>query len=412
MRRGWGLVALLGVVLLAESACTTRTCVHPSDMPAHVASRDAEVRAAVARTAHMNPDADLQILALSSGGQNGAFAAGVVNGWRRSAETDATGRPDFHIITGVSTGALLGTFVFVDTPEADRMIEHCFTTISRDDIVDERSRISIPFVESVSKSDKLRRLLGRYVTDEVIDRVATRSEDGKRLLLVATTDLDCGAMRVWDMTALARAGEYQLYRRVLLAASSIPLILPPVLIHGEMYVDGGICDQVFVPDVHAALAAQPGADPLTDPMPRGDVYVIANSAFGNTTECVQPNLPDIWRRGLATLISESMIGSLWHAWGIAQMRGFTFRMTHIPNEYTAEAADKLAFDPATMRRLYDLGVRMGGNVDSWSDHPPGASLAPAPATNGAAPFRPIEEPLPEPAPVAPEPGRLPPPRIR
>ncbi len=426
MRWGRLIVGSWAAVLVATfllAGCAQRTCVSVHDLESHIASRETSTQAAVARVAQMNIGEDLQILAISSGGQNGAFAAGVVNGWR------AADRPDFHIVAGVSTGALLASFVFVNAPDADALAKQCFTTVTREDIVEERSRISIPFVESIAKSDKLAQLLRRYVTNAMIDRVAERSENGRLLLLASTTDLDCGAMRTWDMTELARQREYDRYRKVLLAAASIPLILPPVIIDGEMHVDGGVCEQVFVPDVHAALAAQPGADPLSDPLPRGDVYVIANSAFASTRECVQPNLPDIWSRGLATLISKSMVGSLWRAWGMAQMRDYSFRMIHIPNEYAADAVDKMAFDMPTMRRLYDLGERMGANVGSWSDVPPDVmrkpaaastspNVAPAPVVApdpGVVPdpgLVPAPDTTPPPTPVPAPAGGLPPPTIR
>jgi len=398
-------VALLAVSVAVSPGCATRICVQPTDLAAHIAAHEAGTSATIARTARMNAGEDLQILAISSGGQNGAFAAGVVNGWRRAE------RPDFHIITGVSIGALLGSFVFLDSPQGDALAKECFTTLSREDVVDERSKLAIPFVESVSKSDKLVQLLHRYFPNAIIDQVAARSENGKRLLLVSTTDLDCGVVRTWDMTALARERKYQLYRKVLLAAASIPLILPPVIINGEMYVDGGVCEQVFIPDVHAALASQPGADPLADPMPHADVYVIANSAFGSTAACVQPNLPDIWSRGLATLISKSLIGSLWHVYGIAQMRGFGFRMIHIPVEHTVDANAKMAFDTATMQRLYALGERLGASADSWSDLPPGIARLDGRAPAAPAP---IEVPASTPLPTAvpPAAGGLPPPIVR
>ena len=48
------------------------------------------------------------ILALSGGGEGGAFGAGILNGWT------ATGtRPEFTVVTGVSTGALIAPFAFL-----------------------------------------------------------------------------------------------------------------------------------------------------------------------------------------------------------------------------------------------------------------------------------------------------------
>ena len=47
-------------------------------------------------------------LAVSGGGDNGAFGAGLLNGW---SETGT--RPEFKMVTGVSTGALIAPFAFL-----------------------------------------------------------------------------------------------------------------------------------------------------------------------------------------------------------------------------------------------------------------------------------------------------------
>jgi hypothetical protein len=51
---------------------------------------------------------DLNILALSGGGADGAFGAGLLNGW-----TQRGNRPTFDIVTGVSTGALMASLAFL-----------------------------------------------------------------------------------------------------------------------------------------------------------------------------------------------------------------------------------------------------------------------------------------------------------
>src|SRR5262245_2683060 len=46
-------------------------------------------------------------LAISGGGDNGAFGAGLLSGW-----SAAGSRPEFKLVTGVSTGALIAPFAF------------------------------------------------------------------------------------------------------------------------------------------------------------------------------------------------------------------------------------------------------------------------------------------------------------
>jgi hypothetical protein len=66
---------------------------------------DAEFRAAVERQVRPGglrpgqPLATMHLLAVSGGGEDGAFGAGLLNGW-----TEAGTRPVFDLVTGVSTG--------------------------------------------------------------------------------------------------------------------------------------------------------------------------------------------------------------------------------------------------------------------------------------------------------------------
>src|SRR5688572_32969827 len=71
---------------------------------------------------------ELNILVLSGGGADGAFGAGVLVGW---SETGL--RPRFDVVTGVSTGALMATLVFLGS-EYDPVLKDVYTTVSSDDI--------------------------------------------------------------------------------------------------------------------------------------------------------------------------------------------------------------------------------------------------------------------------------------
>src|SRR4029077_1450439 len=63
------------------------------------------------------------LLAISGGGDNGAFGAGVLVGWSESGA-----RPSFKIVTGISTGALIAPLVFVG-PDYDPLLADMYTTI-------------------------------------------------------------------------------------------------------------------------------------------------------------------------------------------------------------------------------------------------------------------------------------------
>src|SRR4051812_49204691 len=75
----------------------------------------------------------LNLLSLSGGGQNGAFGAGLLNGWRESGQ-----RPQFDMVGGVSTGALLATHALLGTAADDAQLEEMYTKINKKNIHNER----------------------------------------------------------------------------------------------------------------------------------------------------------------------------------------------------------------------------------------------------------------------------------
>jgi predicted acylesterase/phospholipase RssA len=90
-------------------------------------ARAIDPRGVVDTTGHVN------VLALSGGGANGAFGAGLLNGW-----TAAGTRPVFKLVTGLSTGALIAPFAFLGSAY-DATLREFYTTISTKGIYNERS---------------------------------------------------------------------------------------------------------------------------------------------------------------------------------------------------------------------------------------------------------------------------------
>src|SRR4029453_19259756 len=76
-------------------------------------------------------------LAISGGADNGAFTAGFLNGW-----TKAGTRPQFKLVTGVSTGALIAPFAFLG-PGYDETLKSIYTNVSRRDIIKDRFFYSV-----------------------------------------------------------------------------------------------------------------------------------------------------------------------------------------------------------------------------------------------------------------------------
>jgi len=159
-------------------------------------------------------------LALSAGGEDGAFGAGVLTGW------SGRGRPVYSVVSGVSTGALIGVFAFLGS-SYDAMLEAAYTTINAADVFEAAAT-----PESLVDAWPLRRLVDRSITPGLLRDVAV-AHDGGRRLFVVTTNLDAGRSVVWNMGAIARRGGDQalaLFKQVLLASSSIPGVFQPTLI--------------------------------------------------------------------------------------------------------------------------------------------------------------------------------------
>ena len=107
------------------------------------------------------------MLALSGGADEGAYGAGLLNGWSQSGT-----RPTFSIVTGVSTGALIAPFAFLGAGE-DTTIARLYTTIDAGDVYHARFPLAIPGSTSAASTKPLARLIAREVTPALVDRIAT-----------------------------------------------------------------------------------------------------------------------------------------------------------------------------------------------------------------------------------------------
>ena len=197
---------------------------------------------------HADASGHFNILALSGGGANGAFGAGILCGWS-AADT----RPAFKIVTGISTGALIAPFAFLGA-DYDQILKQVYTSVETKDIVKFRFfTYTRRGVDSLADSSPLQGLIEKYVTDDAIRSVALAHQTGRRLY-IGTTDLDANRLTIWNMGVIAsidRPEAFDLFRKILLASASIPIIFPPVYIpvevegeiYEEMHVDGGVSRQ-------------------------------------------------------------------------------------------------------------------------------------------------------------------------
>ena len=309
-------------------------------------------------------------LAISGGGANGAYGAGLLCGW-----TDAGTRPEFTMVTGISTGALTAPFAFLG-PDYDDELEHVYTTIDTDDLVEERGFLDGLFGDSLTDTRLLRLVIETTFDEEVIDAIAVEFARGRRLY-IGTVNLDAGRPVIWNVGEIAASDHpdrVRLIHDVLQASAAIPVAFPPVMIdvtaagkpYDEMHVDGGTASQVFV---YPASVDWGTVTRKLQVVGRPQIYVVRNAFLAPGFEGVNRNLLPIAARSIDSLIRTQGIGDLYQIHALCQRDGNDFHLTYIPETFTVEPTEE--FDPVYMKALFDLGYAAAKDGDPWTDTPPG-----------------------------------------
>ncbi|MFT5050972.1 MAG: hypothetical protein ACI8QZ_002379 [Chlamydiales bacterium] len=309
-------------------------------------------------------------LAISGGGQNGAFGAGLLKGW-----SEAGTRPEFTVVTGISTGALIAPFAFLG-PEYDDTLEELYTQYSTHDLVEKRSLLAIITGDAAVSADPLRGLVEKYYDQALLDAIAVEGERG-RSLAVATTNLDAGRPVTWNITRIAMSGDpraLSLFHQVLMASAAIPIAFPPVMIDveadgeifDEMHVDGGATAQVFW--CPAELDWAEVLDRLKVPgMPH--VYVIRNGFLESRWKTIERGVGPIAGRTFDALIRTQGQGDLYRIYVSTKRDGLEFRLAHIPEDFDLQANEQ--FDKHYMRALFNVGYEMAVEGYPWELAPDG-----------------------------------------
>jgi len=329
----------------------------------------AREKAYLAAQGHSGPLPPAAYLAISGGGDNGAFGAGLLDGWTRAGT-----RPTFKLVTGVSTGALIAPFAFLGSAY-DTQLKSMYTAVSMKDIAAERSILSILYGDAMADTTPLWNLLKKSITQEMLDAIAAEHEKG-RILLVGTTNLDARRANIWNITKIAathRPGALELVQKILLASAAIPGTFPPVMIeveaggrtYDEMHVDGGTTAQVFVYPVGMRLSDVSEENGVVRDRA---LYIIRNARLDPEWAEVDRRTLPIAMRAITCLIQYQGIGDLYRIFTIAQRDGVDYNLAYIPATFrTPHTAE---FDPAYMAQLFDFGYRMAEQGIPWAKQPP------------------------------------------
>lgn len=313
-------------------------------------------------------------LAISGGGDDGAFTAGLLNGWTARGD-----RPEFKAVTGVSTGALIAPFAFLG-PQYDGVLKSVYTDVSQQDIFKRRSLLHAFFGDALSDTTPLYKLLGRYVDQALLDKIAAEYAKG-RVLLVGTTLLDTPEPVIWNMTAIAASHDpraVDLFRKIMLASAAIPGAFPPVMIdveangthYQEMHVDGGAMAQVFAYPPSLNIRRESA---LAGIHRKRTLYVIRNARLDPEWASVQRRTLSIASRAISSLMMTQGIGDLYRIYSTTQRDGVDYNLAFVPSTFNVPHTKQ--FDTTYMRALYQVGYDMGAAGYPWRKTPPGMNGA-------------------------------------
>jgi predicted acylesterase/phospholipase RssA len=310
-----------------------------------------------------------EFLAISGGGENGAFGAGLLVGW-----TAAGTRPSFKLVTGVSTGALIAPFAFLG-PDYDAKLKEVYTTISGRDVLDTRWFTAALFGDALSDNAPLHKTVARFVDQAMLDAIAAEYAKG-RLLIIGTTNLDARRPVVWNIGQLAASGNpkaLELFRSILVASAAIPGAFPPTMIevevggkaYEEMHVDGGATSQVFVYPPGLNIAELSRANRLVR---ERQLYVIRNARLDPDWADVDRRTLSISGRAISSLIQTQGAGDIYRIYLAAQRDHIDFNLAYIPSSFDVPLPQP--FDTHYMNELFKLGYELAAKGYPWSKVPP------------------------------------------
>jgi len=324
----------------------------------------ATLRAAGQSTTRLPP---AYFLAVSGGGDNGAFGSGLINGWT------ATGtRPDFKMVTGVSTGALIAPFAFLG-PDYDASLREVYTTMTPDRVYRTRGLTAALFDDAMADTAPLAEIIAKYADQKLMDAIAAEYRKG-RLLMIGTTNLDAQRPTIWNIGAIAASGHpgaLDLFRKILRASAAIPGAFQPVLIdvevdgrkYQELHVDGGAIAQLFLYPPSIDLGG-------TGLKRERHAYIIRNARLDPDYAMAERRTITIAGRAINTMLAASGYNDVLRTYFVTQRDGVGYNLAFIGTDFSP-APKQGEFDQAYMRALYDYGYQQIMAGRAWHKVPPG-----------------------------------------
>ncbi len=309
-------------------------------------------------------DGRFDILALSSGGPDGAFGAGAIKGLVAAGQL-----PEYEMVTGVSTGAMIAPFVFAG-PGYEDVMEQIYTSGALSKALGRPNFAYAVIGPSLYKGKDIPAFIAAYVTPQLLARIAERHAAGRRLL-IATANLDANRLTVWNMGAIAalpNGAGHALFRDIIRAAIAIPGALPPVRIDvtvagnrfSELHGDGGVLSYFYatpdlVPVPWRASEGRPA---------KARIDIILHNQLLTDVKPIEERTLKLASSSVSEVIRTSMRLLLDNTINDAKTARLDLRYTYIPMDWTT--ATSLDFDPVYLRTTYDLGEKRARAGNLWT----------------------------------------------
>lgn len=315
-------------------------------------------------------DVPRNVLCLSGGGSYGAYSAGVLCGWTR-----ANCRPNFDVVTGISTGALIAPLAFLG-PKYDDDVRKFYTETRSKDVYITRPVRGL-FRESFADNSPLRGKVEGMVTQELVNEIAAAHASGRRLY-IGTTELEARRFIVWDLGGIASRGlecDRALICDILVASAAIPGFFPPVRIpvnvNGrtliEKHGDGGASQAIFF---------RPPWPPDL-PVAGTRIWCIIAGKLYADAAAIKPRAISLATSSVTDIIYAQTRGDLQRIYTLAKLNGMEYRTSAIPENFPAPA-ESTEFEPTALRAMFDEGYRRSATGRAWRDTPPGLEPGEAP----------------------------------
>jgi hypothetical protein len=305
------------------------------------------------------------VLALSGGGPDGAYGAGLLAGLSAAGV-----RPEFDVVTGVSTGALMAPFIFLG-PAHDLVLRELYTGAGVETLL-EGGLFSLLDQPGLYRHRTIRKRIEQHITPELLAAIAWQHERGRRLF-VATGNFDAQRMAVWDMGAIAARGttkDLVLFREVLAAAISIPVLFPLIGLPAadapaappELHGDAGVFTGFYA---GLELFPRQGQRHCNNGRLKCSLYVIIHNKLLPEPDHLTLRVDAIGARALQSMVKANLTHALQATSLATRNAGIGFHAARLRTN--SRDVLPVQFDRAYMLQIYEEGFAHGLAPAVWRD---------------------------------------------